>query len=252
MGDPANSPTQKPAVGTLRVYDDVAALSRAAAEFICETAERTPGQVLIALSGGSTPRPAYELLAAEPLLSRMPWERVHWIFGDERFVPPTSPDSNYAMARAAFLSRAPVPASHVHPVPTEGLKLDEAAKQYEATLKSLYGAVRLRIDKPLIDLNLLGLGPDGHTASLLPGQPVLKEQKRWVAPVPRGRPEKRISLTYPALDSSRIVAFLVAGEEKRAMLDRVLSGDASVPAGRIRPLGEVVWFVDKAAAGRWA
>jgi 6-phosphogluconolactonase len=252
MGDPVDRATLKPAVGTLRVYDDASALARAAADFICETAERSQGRVIIALSGGNTPRPAYELLAAEPILSRMPWERVHWIFGDERFVPPTSPDSNYAMARAAFLSRAPVPESNVHPVPTEGLKLDAAAKQYEAMLKSLYGGDTLLIDKPLIDLNLLGLGPDGHTASLLPRQPVLRERRRWVAPVPRGRPEKRISLTYPALDSSRIVAFLVAGAEKRDMLDRVLCGDASVPAGRIRPLGEVQWFIDKAAAGRWA
>jgi len=252
MGDPANSTVMKPAVGTLRVYDDLDALSRAAADFVCETAMRTPGPVRIALSGGHTPKPMYELLGQQPVLRRMPWDRVHWVLGDERFVPPSSPDSNYGMARAAFLGHVPAPAANVHPVQTEGVDLDEAACRYEATLKSLYGAENLRIDRPLLDLTLLGLGPDGHTASLLPEQPVLSEFKRWVAPVPHGRPQPRVSLTYPALDSSRVVAFLVAGEEKRDILDRILTGDASVPAGRIRPVGDVIWFTDRAAAGRWA
>ncbi len=252
MGDPAKSTFMKPAVGTLRIYEDLGALSRAAADFLCETAMRKPGQVRIALSGGETPKPMYELLAQDPVRRRLPWERVHWIFGDERFVPPSSPDSNYGMAREAFLAHVPVPPGNVHPVPTEGIDLKEAAAQYEATLKALYGGTTLRIDRPLLDLTLLGLGPDGHTASLLPGQPVLKEMKRWVAPVAHGRPQPRVSLTYPALDSSRVVAFLVAGEEKREILDKVLSGDTGVPAGRIRPLGEVIWFIDKAAAGRWS
>jgi 6-phosphogluconolactonase len=252
MGDPAEETTLKPAVGTLRIYDDMAMLARGAADFICETAERKKGDALIALSGGNTPKPIYELLAQEPVAGRLPWDRVQWILGDERFVPPTSPDSNFGMVRETFLNHVPAPEKNVHPVPTEGVSLDEAAEQYEAMLKKLYGGDKLRIDKPLLDLTLLGLGPDGHTASLLPGQPVLTEHKRWVAPVPHGRPQKRVSLTYPALDSSRVVAFLVAGEEKRDILDKVLSGDTSVPAGRIRPLGEVLWFVDRAAAGRWA
>ena len=123
----------------------------------------------IALSGGETPKPMYELLAQDPVRRRLPWDRVQWILGDERFVPPSSPDSNYGMARAAFLAHVPVPEHNVHPVPTEGVDLKEAAAQYEATLKSLYGGSTLRIDRPLLDLTLLGLGPDGHTASLLPG-----------------------------------------------------------------------------------
>lgn len=252
MGDPAETTFTKPAVGTLRIFSDLAALSRAAADFLCETADQSAGPVRIALSGGETPKPMYELLAQEPVLTRLPWQRVHWILGDERFVPPSDPASNYGMARAAFLSHVPAPAANVHPVPTEGLGLQQAAQRYEATLKKLYGADTLHIDRPLLDLTLLGLGPDGHTASLLPRQPVLREHKRWVAPVPHGRAQPRISLTYPALDSSRIVAFLVAGAQKREILDRVLSGDTSVPAGRIRPVGEVIWFVDEAAAGRWA
>jgi len=252
MGDPSQATVKKPEVGRLRVFEDLPALSRAAADFLCETAMRKTGPVRIALSGGETPKPMYELLAQDPVRRRLPWDRVHWILGDERFVAPSDPASNYGMARAAFLDHVPVPAENVHPVPTAGLDLDQAAERYQATLKSLYGADTLRMDRPLLDLTLLGLGPDGHTASLLPGQPVLLENKRWVAPVPHGRPQPRVSLTYPALDSSRIVAFLVAGEEKREILDRVLSGDTSVPAGRIRPVGEVIWFVDKAAAGRWS
>jgi 6-phosphogluconolactonase len=252
MGDPAEATFPKPAVGTLRIHDDLSALSRAAADFLCDLALRKSGPVLVALSGGSTPKPMYELLGQDPLRSKLPWDRVQWILGDERFVPPSSPDSNYGMARTTFLDHVPVPEKNVHPVPTEGLDLDSAATRYEATLKTLYGDDTLRIDRPLLDLTLLGLGPDGHTASLLPGQPVLQEQKRWVAPVPHGRPQPRVSLTYPALDSSEVVVFLVSGEEKRDILDRVLSGDTDVPAGRIRPLGEVIWFVDRAAAGRWA
>lgn len=252
MGNPAETTFTKPAFGTLRIYEDLPALSRAAADFLCETAVRKPGPVRIALSGGNTPKPMYELLAQDPVRGQLPWDRVQWIFGDERFVPPSSPDSNYGMARDAFLSHVPAPPHNVHAVPTEGLDLKEAAEQYEATLMSLYGGRSLRIDRPLLDLTLLGLGPDGHTASLLPGQPVLHEHKRWVAPVPHGRPQQRVSLTYPAIDSSTVVAFLVAGEEKREILDRVLSGDSSVPAGRVRPLGQVIWFIDKAAAGRWA
>jgi 6-phosphogluconolactonase len=242
----------KPAIGTLRIYEDLAALSRAAADFLCETAMRKPGPVRIALSGGSTPLPMYRLLAQDPLRSRLPWSRVHWILGDERFVPASDPASNYGMARAAFLSRVPAPPENVHPVPTVGIDLEEAARQYEKTLKALYGADTLRIERPLLDLTLLGLGADGHTASLLPGEPVLREHKRWVAPVPHGAPQPRISLTYPALNSSRVVVFLVAGEGKRQILDRVLSGDTGVPAGRLLPVGEVIWFADKAAAGRWS
>jgi 6-phosphogluconolactonase len=250
MGEPSTS--MKPAVGTLRIYDNLEAMSQAAAGFLCDTALRKQGQVLVALSGGETPKPMYELLAGDPVKSRMPWDRVQWLFGDERFVPPSSPDSNYGMARAAFLDHVPVPPGNIHPVPTDNLTLDEAAKSYEATLKKLYGSDTLRMDRPLLDVTLLGLGPDGHTASLLPGQPVLGDNKRWVAPVPHGRAQPRVSLTYPALDSSRIVAFLVAGEEKRDILNRVLSGDTSVPAGHIRPVGDVLWFTDRAAAGRWA
>jgi 6-phosphogluconolactonase len=241
-----------PAFGTLRVCEDAAALAQAGAEYLCNLTVGNAGRTIIALSGGNTPKPLYALLAQEPIRSRLPWDRVHWILGDERFVPPSDPASNYGMARAAFLANVLVPPQNVHPVETQGVTLEEAAERYEAMLKGLYGADTLKLDRPLLNLTLLGLGEDGHTASLLPEQPVLQERKRWVAPVPKGREEERVTLTYPALDSSEVVAFLVSGEGKRDILDKILSGDTSFPASHIRPVGEVIWFADRAAAGRWA
>ncbi|TFG88503.1 MAG: 6-phosphogluconolactonase [Hyphomicrobiales bacterium] len=242
----------KPAFGTLRVCEDAAGLARAGAAYVCDLTASNPGRTIVALSGGNTPKPLYELLAQEPIKSRLPWDRVHWVLGDERFVPPSDPASNFGMARAAFLSHVPVPPENVHPVETDGVTLEEAAKRYETMLKGLDGADALQADRPLRSLTLLGLGEDGHTASLLPGEPVLQERKRWVAPVPKGREEERITLTYPALDSSAVVAFLVSGEGKREILDKILSGDTDVPAAHIRAQGEVIWFADRAAAGKWA
>jgi 6-phosphogluconolactonase len=242
----------KPAFGTLRIFEDATALARGGATYLCDLAAGNQGRTVIALSGGNTPKPLYQLLAQEPIKSRLPWDRVHWILGDERFVPPSDPASNFGMARAAFLGHVPVPPENVHPVETQGMTLDEAAESYEAMLKGLYGADTLQPDRPLLNLTLLGLGEDGHTASLLPGQPVLQERKRWVAPVPKGREEERVTLTYPALDSSSVVAFLVSGEGKRDILDKILSGETGFPAAHIRAQGEVVWFADRAAAGRWA
>ena len=249
MMDLVEATLKKPAIGTLRIYEDREALARAAAELICETAVLKPGPARIALCGGTTPEPAYKLLARDPLLHRLPWSRVHWIIGDERFVPPADPASNYGMVRDAFLARVPAPPENVHAIATEGIDLDEAAAQYDTRLKQLYGSQTLRMDRPLFDLTLLGLADDGHTASLLKDNPVLDEHDRWVAPV-RAKPD-RVTLTYPALESSRLVVFIVAGEDKQEILDRVLAGDASPPAGRLRPIGDVLWLVDRAAAGRW-
>ena len=250
MMDLVETTLKKPAVGTLRIYETREALARAAAELICETAVLKPGPVRVALCGGTTPQPAYELLAQDPLLRRLPWSRVHWIIGDERFVKPSHPASNFGMVHRAFLSRVPAPAENVHVIPTEDIDLDEAAAQYDTRLKQLYGAEMLRMDRPLFDLTLLGIGDDGYTASLLVDHPVLEERDRWVAPV-RAKHQPRVTLTYPALESSRAVAFIVAGEDKREILDRVLAGDTNTPAGRLRPIGEVLWLVDQAAAGRW-
>jgi 6-phosphogluconolactonase len=153
------------------------------------------------------------------------------------------------MARDALLSHAPIPPANIHPIPTDGTP-DGAASAYEAELKSFYGAAVLDPARPLFEIVLLGLGEDGHTASLFPGTPALGEHTRWVAAVAAGTAEPRITLTYPALASSRHVAFLVEGSGKRAMADRLRRGDASIPAGRVAPVGRLHLFLDAAAAGR--
>jgi len=202
----------------------------------------------VCLSGGSTPRRLYERFADPAFAARFPWNRAHWFWGDERFVPHDHPDSNYRMARDAFLSRVIVPADNIHAVPTEGLSPDQAAIAYETTLRRFYGADTLAPDRPLFDVTLLGIGEDGHTASLFPGQPALQEARRWVVAVVGAKAEARITLTYPALDSSRDVAFVVTGQEKRGVVARAQAGDRTIPAGVIRPVGRLHWFTDRAVA----
>jgi 6-phosphogluconolactonase len=181
-------------------------------------------------------------------LHQVPWENVEIYLGDERFVPPDHPDSNYRMIRETLLETGTVRPRGLFMVPFDG-EAAHAADAYEEILRQQYGASHLLPDRPLFDLQLLGLGEDGHTASLLPGQPVLEERARWVALVPEGRREPRISLTYPALESSRLTLFLVAGTAKADALARARAGDPSIPAGRLNPRGEVIWLVDRAAAG---
>jgi 6-phosphogluconolactonase len=152
------------------------------------------------------------------------------------------------MTREAMLAKAPVPPANIHPVPADGTP-DDAAARYERTLQAAYGATVLDPARPMFDITLLGMGPDGHTASLLPGESVLQERKRWVAAVSHGRPEVRITMTYPVIESSRQVAFLVAGKEKAAIFKAVRAGGSDVPAARVKPVGEIIWFVDRAAAG---
>jgi 6-phosphogluconolactonase len=152
------------------------------------------------------------------------------------------------MAQETLLSRVPIPAANIHPIPFEGTS-DDAARSYETTLQGIYGATTLDPARPLFDLNLLGIGPDGHTASLIPGEPVLDERERWVAAVDHGRPEPRITLTYPALESSRVIMFLAVGTEKTDAVRRARAGDPAMPAGRLKPHGELLWFLDRAAAG---
>ncbi|HUC73148.1 MAG TPA: 6-phosphogluconolactonase [Stellaceae bacterium] len=228
------------------VAKDLEELALKAAGWIVEIATRSRGRFAVNLSGGSTPRRLYQLLAEPPFRDAMPWDRVHWFWGDERFVPPDHPDSNYRMAREALLSRAPIPAANIHPVETIGDPA-AAARAYEQTLKSYYGSETLDPAHPLFDIELLGLGPDGHTASLFPGTKVLEERRRWAVEVVGAKPEIRITLTYPPLESSRHTAFLVAGADKRDALARVLAGDQELPSARLHPVGELVRFVDEQA-----
>ena len=235
-----------PPTARIEAAVDAEALAHRAALWITDLADQSHGRFAVCLSGGSTPRRLYQLLARPPYADRMPWGRVHWFWGDERFVPWDHPDSNYRMVRTALLAAAPIPAENIHGIETKGAPAD-AARGYERVLKTFCGAETLDPERPLFDVLLLGLGPDGHTASLFPGTDVLDERERWVTAVVGAKPEARITLTYPALESSRHAAFLVAGADKRAMLSRALAGDPALPAARLDPVGDLTWFVDAAA-----
>src|SRR4029077_8804337 len=236
------------AIGRIEILPDPLALAHHVAKWMTQAALAADGSFRVSLSGGSTPKTLYGLLASDEFRHRFPWQLVSWYWGDERFVPYDDPESNYRMTREAMMAEAPVPPENIHPVPVDGTP-EDAARRYERTLQEAYGAPTLDPARPLFDLTLLGLGSDGHTASLLPGDPVLQERKHWVAAVAHGRPEVRITMTYPVLQSSRHVAFLVAGEEKAAIFTAIRKGGSRVPAARIRPVGELFWFVDQAAAG---
>jgi 6-phosphogluconolactonase len=231
------------------ILRDPEALARRAADVLLEAAKAAEGRFAIALSGGSTPRRLYELLAQAPYRDSFPWDRAHMFWGDERFVPHSDARSNYRMTEEALLSRVPIARTNVHPIPTDGMTAVDAARAYERTLKSFYGAETLDPKRPLFDVTLLGLGEDGHTASLFPGTSALSERERWVVAVTEGASEPRITLTYPALESSRSVVFLVAGAEKREIFSRVVPrGDQDFPAARLRPVGSLLWLADAAAA----
>jgi 6-phosphogluconolactonase len=229
----------------LTVFSGPEMMARKVADWFTLAIGASHGPIAVALSGGSTPRRLYELMSK----SALPWDKIHWFLGDERFVPHDDTDSNYRMIREALFDRAPVPQANIHPVTTEGLTPDDSARAYEAELRRFHGTAELHPDQPLFHVTILGLGADGHTASLFPGAAVLGETARWVAPVIGAKPEDRITLTYTAIDSSRYAIFLVSGAEKRDMLKRLLAGDQSIPAGRVRPTGELVIFADEAAAG---
>jgi 6-phosphogluconolactonase len=228
----------------LEVLADPDALARRAAELVLAAAQAAKDRFAIALSGGSTPKRLYQLLVDAP----MPWARTHCFWGDERFVPPDHPSSNYRMTREALLSHVPIPPGQIHPVPTMGLTPDAAAAEYERTLKAFYGADELT-DRPLFDVVLLGLGTNGHTASLFPDKPVLEERRHWVGDMDDPKAGPRITLTYPALESSRETLFLVVGADKKTVLREVLDGDRRHPAARLAPRGRLRFLAGRAAAG---
>ena len=227
---------------------DTAVLAKAAAELLLARMAENSGRIAICLTGGSSPKQLYELLATDAYRGKIAWDRVHWFIGDERFVPVSDSRNNMAMARGIFLDRF-APAPHIHPIPTDTANPDEAAARYEHELKSFYGATTLDPARPLFDVVLMGVGPDGHTASLFPGYPAVEEKTRWVVGVPQANVEPfvpRVSLTLPALASCHEMLFEVAGGGKRAILTRVLSSD-NLPASRARSNGETVFLVDTAA-----
>ncbi|HVW75770.1 MAG TPA: 6-phosphogluconolactonase [Rhizomicrobium sp.] len=228
--------------GRLEVVKDAGALAARAADVIAERLAGAEYPFRMVLSGGSTPRATYQLLACRDI----DWSCVELFLGDERFVPPDHPDSNYRMIRETLLASSFVQPRKLFTIPTDGTP-ESAAARYDEALRQQYGAGELEPGVPLFHLTLLGLGDDGHTASLLPGQPVLRERGRWAAAVPQGREEPRITLTYPALNASAAVLFLVSGAAKRDALAQVRGG--ALPAGGLEPMGEVLWLADEAAAG---
>jgi 6-phosphogluconolactonase len=227
---------------------DPAALAKAAAERVIARIKANPGRAAICLTGGSSPKALYQLLASDAYRSRIPWDHVHWFIGDERYVPSTDPLNNMAMARNIFLDRY-APADNIHPIPTDLADPEECARAYESELKSYYGASVLNPARPLFDLVLMGVGPDGHTASLFPGYPAVEETERWVVGVPKANVEPfvpRVSLTLPVLGSCHEMLFEAAGADKRAILTRVFEGE-DLPANRACTMGANVWLVDQAA-----
>src|SRR5438270_6954949 len=229
------------------VPDAVTLAHEAAQEFhrLAEAAIQERGQFSVALSGGNTPRAVYSLLASEH--KELPWERVHIFFGDERHVPPDHPDSNFRMARESFLSKVPIPEKNIHRVHTE-LDAEAAAAEYEQQLSSFFHLTNH--DWPHFDLIFLGIGEDGHTASLFPGSKALAEESRRVA---ANWVEKfktfRITLTFPVLNHAAEVIFLVSGGGKAQILNGILQpGMKKYPAQSVQPEnGRLLWLADQEA-----
>jgi len=230
---------------------DRAAMAETAAEHVLVTTAANSGRVAICLTGGSSPKQLYQLLATEAYRSRIPWQRIHWFIGDERFVPADDPLNNMGMARAIFLDQC-APAANIHPIPTataDPADPDSGAALYERELQSFYGADTLDDARPLFDLVLMGVGPDGHTASLFPDDPALDETARWVVGVPRANNEPfvpRVTLTLPTLASCHEMLFEVSGRDKRAILTRLFAGE-NLPANCAQSSGETIWLVDREA-----
>ena len=232
------------------VAADPEALARAAAERILARLRRSSGRSAVSLTGGSTPELLYELLATKSYRDALSWNRIHWFWGDDRFVPHNDPRSNFGVARRLLLDLILAPVGNIHAIPTSVENVEEAACLYEAELRRFYGAERLLPGRPLFDVVLMGLGPDGHTASLFPGHAELDEKERWVVGVPEAGHEPfvpRVTLTFRTLASTRDMLFLVSGPCKREILTQVLAG-ADLPAANAYSEGGLVWLVDRQAA----
>lgn len=240
----------------VKIFADAAEVAREAAfEFagVVESAVAVQGHCSVALAGGSTPRSLYSLLADDPAWrQKIPWDKLHFFWGDERHVPPDHQESNYRMAHEAMLTKVPVPAGNIHRIGSEEPDAQKAADNYQRELRGFFQLEPGRL--PRFDLVLLGMGPDGHTASLFPGTTALLEMERLVAAT---WVEKfntyRITLTLPVLNNAANVIFLVCGAEKAAVLRTVLAeagGTVQYPAQLIRPVdGRLLWLLDKGAAG---
>jgi 6-phosphogluconolactonase len=238
----------------IEIVTDAEALYRAgAAEFVRQARQAVgaKGAFTVALSGGSTPKGLYALLATDPMLrAQAPWDDIQVFWGDERHVPPDDAESNYRMANEAMLSKVPIPLANVHRIKSESPEASQAAEEYERTLREFF---RLPAGQfPRFDLVFLGLGPEGHTASLFPGTKALHEERRLVVSNWVGKfYTDRITMTPPVLNNAACVVFLVSGEDKALPLKAVLEGHyepEQLPAQLIRPgRGRLLWLVDQQA-----
>lgn len=238
---------------TLRVARDLEELSGLAAAFslrCCQASITARGRCVVALSGGSTPRMLYTLLGRSPFLQEIDWARVHLFWGDERCVPVQDSQSNYRLVAETLLASAPLPKENIHRVPVELGDPQAVAASYETHVRDFFGLREGEL--PAFDLVLLGMGADGHTASLFPESPALEEQRSLVVAVyAEALQSHRTTFTLPVLNHARRVTFLVAGADKRDSLQRALAGDLTLPAARVAPTqGQLRWFVDRAAMGR--
>jgi 6-phosphogluconolactonase len=236
-----------------QVLPDAQTIASEAAEHLIARIAANQMRPAICLAGGSGPKALYALLGSPDYRARIAWDRVHWFIGDERFVSADDPRNNMTVAREIFLNRC-APPDNIHPIPTDAGDPDTAARLYERDLQTFYGAGHLGAARPLFDFVLMGLGPDGHTASLFPGDKALEETERWVVGVDRAHVEPfvpRVTLTLPALACSREMLFLVSGEAKRDILSKAMAG-ADLPGTRARSNGVTTWLTDAAAAGRAA
>lgn len=237
---------------TIKIYPDASSLAEAAARLIVAKCKGTLFDnefFTIALSGGSTPKRLYELLADadREFHEQMDWARTHFFWTDERFVASDHPESNFRMTNEAMLSKVPVPGANIHRVVTENSNPEKTAESYARDIRSFFKTQTV----PSFDLILLGMGTDGHTASLFPGTNALNETDKLVTAVWVKKFETfRITLTLPVLNCAKSVVFLVSGSDKAAIVDEVLNKKADYPATKVQPVnGELIWMIDEAAAG---
>lgn len=240
--------TKPPKPRRIIAVADANAMAQLAAERVIARLQGPQDRFAVCLTGGSSPKRMYELLAADAYASRIPWPRVHWFIGDERFVPDGDERYNMTMARDAFLTRR-APPQNVHPIRTDVASPDAAARLYQDQLMAHYGSGILVPARPLFDIVLLGMGPDGHTASIFPDHPAALELQRWVVGVPEANVKPfvpRVTLTFEPLGSTPEILFQISGADKRPTLTRVLDGER-LPAALAHATGETVWLCDRAA-----
>ncbi len=229
---------------TVRFFERMPDMSLAAAGFVLEEAQKAVqkrGRFALALSGGSTPRELYQLLSQPRFSNSFPWNKTHIFWGDERWTPPNNPDSNFSMAKDALLSKVPLPKSQVHPIETEGLESEKSAEEYEKLLRIFF------TKNTGFDLMLLGIGPDGHTASIFPNGPALEEKTRWVMPVPAPQgilPRlPRITLTFPLINLSRKILFLSGFKDKEKVISEILESKSFLPASKAQAQEETHFYI---------